>query len=625
MPALDWSKAGYVAFQVHNPGKEEAEFGVRVDDATNADGWNHSRQAMARIGAGGTEQFALALAIDKSKFGMNGFPGPTGYRVMGGSGAPAYDASHIVSMQFFMHQPAHEMTLVFDHLALLPGPDMKGIVDEFGQYAKATWPGKLTSASEFATRRTHEEAELQRLPRLGGRDQFGGLAGTKRTATGFFRTEKVDGRWWLVDPIGNLFFSNGCDVVNHYTSTFTTGRDDMFAKLPQGDDPLTKLFHNESTSHGGVHKEGRTFPFYEANLIRKYGEDWQQEFKTQALRRLPSWGFNTIGNWSDEALDNNGKVPYVVALGVWGDFAHLPSGNDYWGLMSDPFDPKFRAAAKASFARRAAACKSDPWCLGYFVDNELSWAGQGPENGRYGLAIGALGYPATSPAKQAFVTMLKEKYKTVEALNGAWQTTLASWDGLLQPQKSDWKFGDAQKADMAAFVSRLSAQYHQVVRDELKQIDPNHLYLGCRFAWYSRDAVRAAARYSDVLSLNIYAPKPNRADLDWLAELGKPVIIGEFHFGATDRGMFHPGLVDAKSQAGRAALYESYVREVAKTPYFVGCHWFQYIDEPLTGRVLDGENYQIGMVDVTDTPYPETISAARRVHGQVYELHRTAR
>ena len=53
-------------------------------------------------------------------------------------------------------------------------------------------------------------------------------------------------------------------------------------------------------------------------------------------------------------------------------------------------------------------------------------------------------------------------------------------------------------------------------------------------------------------------------------------------------------------------------------PAFVGAHWFQYADEPLTGRTLDGENYNIGFVTVTDTPYPEMVQAARAVLGEAY-------
>jgi hypothetical protein len=65
--------------------------------------------------------------------------------------------------------------------------------------------------------------------------------------------------------------------------------------------------------------------------------------------------------------------------------------------------------------------------------------------------------------------------------------------------------------------------------------------------------------------------------------------------------------------------YETYVRSALARPEIVGVHWFQYIDEPLTGR-FDGENYNIGFVDVTDTPYPELRDAARRVNNSIYQL-----
>jgi agarase len=41
----------------------------------------------------------------------------------------------------------------------------------------------------------------------------------------------------------------------------------------------------------------------------------------------------------------------------------------------------------------------------------------------------------------------------------------------------------------------------------------------------------------------------------------------------------------------------------------------------MTGRTYDGENYNIGFVDVTDTPYPEMVEAARAVHATLYQRH----
>lgn len=63
---------------------------------------------------------------------------------------------------------------------------------------------------------------------------------------------------------------------------------------------------------------------------------------------------------------------------------------------------------------------------------------------------------------------------------------------------------------------------------------------------------------------------------------------------------------------------QDYVLGAVRHPQFVGTHWFQWKDEPTTGRVYDEENYQIGFVDIADTPYRETIEASREVGRRLY-------
>jgi hypothetical protein len=60
--------------------------------------------------------------------------------------------------------------------------------------------------------------------------------------------------------------------------------------------------------------------------------------------------------------------------------------------------------------------------------------------------------------------------------------------------------------------------------------------------------------------------------------------------------------------------YATYLRSALANPDIVGCHWFQYVDEPLTGRLLDGENGNMGFVGVTDIPYADFVSAAREAN-----------
>jgi hypothetical protein len=139
--------------------------------------------------------------------------------------------------------------------------------------------------------------------------------------------------------------------------------------------------------------------------------------------------------------------------------------------------------------------------------------------------------------------------------------------------------------------------------------------LGCRFAWVNDRAAQAAAKYCDVIAYNLY--KRDIAEFRLPAGIDKPVIVGEFHFGALDRGLFHPGLQRTANQQERAAMYKSYVQGALRNPAIVGTHWFQYGDQATTGRG-DGENYQIGFLDICDTPYPETIAACREVGSAMY-------
>jgi hypothetical protein len=148
---------------------------------------------------------------------------------------------------------------------------------------------------------------------------------------------------------------------------------------------------------------------------------------------------------------------------------------------------------------------------------------------------------------------------------------------------------------------------------------PGQLDLGCRFSERNEQVLKACAEVVDVVSFNIYRPSVDPERWAYTSDLGKPCIIGEFHFGALDRGSLHPGLVEVRDQAERAQMLVDYVNSVIALPAFVGCHWFQYVDEPLTGRTLDGENYNIGLLTVTDTPFPELTKAARSVHEGIYE------
>ena len=627
----DWRTFGAMALRIRNPGSEPVRFLMRIDDAPDTrNATIHCKTGSATAPPHDTATFLLNFSAGADSMKVHGMrTGPPVLRMAGVielTGTGSIEPEHVTSFQIFMDRPDKAATLVLEKIRLAAVPPATErydqIVDKFGQYVRADWPGKIHDEPELRTAAASEARELESKPILADRDRFGGWsAGARFPASGFFTTRKLDGKWWLVDPDGRLFFSTGiCTVDFREWGTIVTGRQNMFQWLPPEGDPLAGFFGSLGSVHSGPVSKGKTFSFYAANLYRKYGADYEARWGQTTVARFKSWGFNTIGNWSSDPLEQLHGVPYVATLGVGGDHQRISGGSDYWSTMHDPFDPKFAADCEMSFKGLARRIKDDPWCVGYFVDNELSWSGgPGPEGGRYALAYGALSAARGSAAKAAFVSQLKREYGSVDKLGKAWAVEIHDWEALEEPyQPNSAHPSDTMKQDMAAFVESFAGKYFAVVRASLRKYDPNHLYLGCRFANFTPEEIKAAAQACDVISFNVYQPKLAEAQWRFTRDLDRPCLIGEFHVGATDRGMFHPGLVAASDQKDRAAIYKQYVESVADNPAFVGCHWFDYVDEPLTGRWFDGENYEIGFVTVTDVPYSEMVVAARQVNGQVY-------
>jgi hypothetical protein len=619
----DWTGYDRLAVDVFNPTDLEVGLRIQLDDDPASTGSVHSVSGGTTLAPGRSVSVYLPFGSNSStEKGMRGGPAipgvePLTYLAM----ERLVDESRLVRLAISGFGGEGPRELILDNIRLLPPTNYKGIIDAFGQYTRMDWPGKVKSVSDLERARDAEAAEIQSAPILPDRDEYGGwTGGPQEQATGFFQTVERDGKWWLVTPSGHLFISLGVDVLRLADGpTLLEGREGMFTGLPPEGDPLAHHFGSVDRVLYGPIKHGRTFNFYAANLERKYGADYVDRWRSVSLDRLQAWGFNTIANWSEPELYALARVPYTATISLRGDYARVASGQDYWGKMHDPFDPKFVAAVDESVRQTVGRYRDDPWCIGYFIDNEISWGSAGTDRQHFGLVYGTLAGDDNSPAKQAFVAQLKQRYRTIDRLVAAWGIPVSSWDALLaKPITLERPLKGRMREDFTEFLSAFATQYFRVVRDAQKRHDPNHLYLGCRFSSRTPEAVAAADEYCDVVSFNIYRSHVDPREWGFVSALHKPCIIGEFHFGAVDRGMFHTGLVSTPDQTARAEMYRDYLHSVVDNPSFVGCAWFQYFDEPVTGRTYDGENYNIGLVDVTDTPYPEMVAAAKAVHAEAY-------
>lgn len=487
-------------------------------------------------------------------------------------------------------------------------------IDKYGQFKHSKWPGKISSDEDLLKAREVEEQDLAEHPGPSDRSVFGGwTAGPRLEATGRFRVEKYEGKWWMVDPEGYLFWSHG--VVRVTSSTAITpldGRHFYFEELPQKGSEFEQFYYTHDDllkpyyASRNLHE---TYDFSSSNCYRKYGPDYKNIFADLSHRRLLSWGLNTIANSSDKAICLLGKTPYIDRLEVRSKPIEGTGGQ--WLPFMDPFDPSFVESVKAQLLSHQREIQ-DPWLLGLFVDNEIHWGDI------CHLARCTIKAPEDQAAKKEFVKLLKCKYGNIAALNLAWSAEFASWDVLMR-NRDDVPSG--ADADLKTFNEMIIHKYYGNIRNLFDRYAPGVLYMGCRFASEKTGAnasvLAIGQQYCDVISYNIYCheltgfPFPEGFD--------KPVIVGEFHFGALDRGLFHAGLVDVGTQQERGLAYENYVRSALEHPNFIGTHWHQFSDQATTGR-FDGENFQVGFTDCCDTPYYETISHIRKVGYDMYRI-----
>lgn len=479
-----------------------------------------------------------------------------------------------------MVTPRYSLTSPAVPYAVLRHP----FVDRFGQFVHADWPEKVHDEREFAQDLARERAAMRPAPAFW--DEWGGWrVGPRREATGAFRVEKVDGRWWFVTPSGTLFFSHGIDTLRHYTDAANGLRHPEWYETPPP-------------------KNGR-MAFTHWNLQRKFGKvDYLGDYYRHIHARLAAWGFNTVGRWGAWRLPSAGHTPYMLLLDSPAKAPRLP-GTRIYDVFHPDFETRFRAGIldQARTEPTIAAAANDPLCLGLSVDNELPFETMIP-------VTMAQDFRA-SPAKNAFFERVRAKYGSLSAINEAWGTNIVTWPSLASlPEPLP---GAGFAADAEEFRLDWLRRYFRAARAAIRELAPQRLYIAAAFAGMEQPATAwdAAAESADVLMADVH-----ERDASSLRPLGsadatdRPLLLGAFTFGCLDRGMFAAGPCPAPDQVARAEAYTRFVEGAKDNPFVIGCHYFQYRDQPLVGRD-DGEAFQIGFVDVCDRPYHEMTAAAR--------------
>jgi hypothetical protein len=557
----DWDEYNYVALEFMITTSQRFNVGFTTDYGYNElrvmsyvpNGWVRLAIPLRFYRALPDARFDIAQTFNQ--------PRHTGWVNLGGQRG---DLRGVDSIGIRMRVPIGDQELVLRNITLHvedPGDEYLGdipVVDKFGQHNLVDFPEKIRSLEQLRAEWDTEAAALAAATPDFNFSRFGGFLTRNVGGTGFFRVQEIDGRWWFVDPDGYLFLSHAVNSVNpggggnfnHYQA-----RSNMLGELPPDQ------FWN---MRDGVR---HSVSFGHWNLYRRFGENFREYAAQMAIDRMKKWGLNTIANWSAASVRDLQQIPFFMAMGGLGQDGAMMG-------LADVFVEGWAEGIEANFARTLPQHANNPWLIGFFVGNEPAWLGQ-----------------------EVRLTHLIQ--------DGRDRPIRTELNNYLQ------RNGDTPE-NRTAFIHNAFDIFLQTVNTAFKRHLPNHLNLGIRFGNLNDlcdNLMEICSRAFDVLSFNTYNLAPNTAMMDRALRLtGLPMLIGEFHFGTVDRGMSQ-ALWQVPNERERGVAYRFYTEQAFAHPGLIGTSWFQWADQDLMGRSLDGENLNCGLIDVTDRPYQYLVQA----------------
>ena len=401
---------------------------------------------------------------------------------------------------------------------------------------------------------------------------YGGSKMWQKEATGFFRAEKIDNRWWIIDPEGYPYIFKGVAVFN----------------------------------------AGRSVNQQKA-FDKKFGS--KENWINQESKLLRDNGFNGVGAWSNVDLVKNAENPlvYTVIISPMGMY-HADHIKKYGGKYKEAswqnyrfdlvmvFDKEFDAYIEKS-VKEISQYKNDKYLMGYFTDNELPW---------YNDAL--------------------DKHLTLLAKDE--QGYIAAKEWLDKRKGFNASASDITQGDRMAFTAFYFETYMKKVTDALRKADPNHMYLGCRFnqdkeqELTNPEIFKVAGKYMDVISINHYRKWEPSQELmnNWGEWSGKPFLITEWYTKGEDSGL--PNNTGAgwlvRTQKERGLFYQNFTLELLKNKNSVGWHWFKYMDNDPQDLSTDYSNRDSnkGIVNSNFEPYQPLLKEMKLINDNAYELTR---
>lgn len=395
-------------------------------------------------------------------------------------------------------------------------------------------------------------------------NRYGGCLDLPREkATGFFRTQKIDGRWWLIDPEGCRFYHVAINTVREPRDV-----DENFGSREQWAETVTEQFR--------------------AN------------------------GFNGLGNGPSKRLLQV-KQPlvwvrrhnFLFAFAREKKFVEAASGTQGFPNRCMPvFHPEFPAFCE-EYGKALAETANDPALLGIMTENEI----QCPLDLLDRYLASDVNNPILKPGHDAAAAWLtarkgsadtkgltrRDRYEFIAHAFGRYY-------GIVTPIVRKY---DPNHLYLGSRINYTTGQHDNPWF--WKMLAPYHDVVSVNY--YGR-----------------WGPQADELD-DWAAWADRPILFTEWYAKAMDtvpklantRGA---GWV-VRTQEDRARYYQHFALAALEQKNVVGWHFFKYTDDPPESKNLDnmgGANK--GMFDVYGQPYAPLINRARAVNREVYPLIR---
>ena len=393
----------------------------------------------------------------------------------------------------------------------------------------------------------------------------------RRDATGRFRVEKVDGRWWIIDPLG----------YRHYQRALTSVR--------YGSSQRNKDAWNA-----------------------KYGSD--EKWMDDIAAEFAQYGFNGTGAFCTSTytkiIDHNARVP-LRPLTLCPSFGTLSayksaSGHPYPGGNSDYkiglvlYDDWPEWCKTYLAGKEFEPYRNNQNVLGFYSDNEINFSA----NASTGKLLKIfLGFTDDSDiCKRAAMEFLRSK---------GLPETAASYTDALNDE----------------FCGMLAEKYYKAIKEARDAADPKLMYLGSRLHGtpkYMEHVVRAAGKYCDIVSINYYSrwsPELDTRIKDWEKWADKPFLVTEFYVkGIEDSDLNNESGAGwcVPRQEDRAYWYQHFTLGLLEARNCVGWQWFKYQDDDGTDNSSKPANK--GMYDNAYNIYPTLARFAREINFNVYDL-----